>query len=352
MAQIDDLKRSFAVAESTLRHLRAIGIPATPRTFELLFTYVSGTNQALNRSIDKILRAEGAISINAIEAIFEEFLSDNQLGQQIEEIGGQIDEEIVQAINLLAQSSESNRRFSAALDQTRHDLSSPIAATGVAGIVERLTAATTETTALNHQLAAQLDEARRHVMELQQKLEVVRSESLTDDLTTLSNRKHFDRAITKLVRECEDVGDSFALLMVDIDHFKLFNDTYGHQTGDQVLRLVALSIKQTLSPSDVACRYGGEEFALLLPGASLKHAVTAAEQIRAAVMAKELVKRSTGENLGRITISLGTAVWRAGDLATDIVARADAALYTAKRSGRNRVIDETQVDGQAGNMVA
>ncbi|MFX8797516.1 GGDEF domain-containing protein, partial [Acinetobacter baumannii] len=92
------------------------------------------------------------------------------------------------------------------------------------------------------------------------------------------------------------------------------------------------------SPYDVACRYGGEEFALLLPGTSLNHAVTAAEQIRTAVMAKELIKRSTGENLGRITISLGTAVWRSGDLATDIVARADAALYTAKRSGRNRVV--------------
>lgn len=352
MTQIDELKRSFAMAESTLRHLRAIGVPATPRNFELLFTYVSGTNQALNRSIDKILRANGAISVNAITAIFEEFLADNQLGQQIEAIGDKIDEEIVQAINLLAQSSESNRRFSDALDQTRHDLSGPIAATGVSSIVERLSMATTEANTLNHRLAAQLDEARRHVVELQQKLEAVRSESLTDDLTTLSNRKHFDRTISKLVREGEEFGEGFALLMVDIDHFKVFNDTYGHQTGDQVLRLVALSIKQTLSAHDIACRYGGEEFALLLPGSSLRDAVVAAEEIRTAVMAKELIKRSTGENLGRITISLGTSVWRAGDAAADIIARADAALYTAKRQGRNRVVAEAEMDEDDGNMVA
>lgn len=351
MAQIDDLKRSFAMAELTLRHLRAIGVAATPRNFELLFTYVAGTNQALNRSIDTILRADGAITIDAIEAIFEEFLADSHRGQRIEEIGGKIDEEIVQAISLLAQSSESNRRFSATLDQTRHDLADPTAA-GVSGIVERLSLATGEANALNHRLSEQLDEARRHIVELQQNLEAVRFDSLTDDLTTLSNRKHFDRTIGRLVRESESVGSGFALLMADIDHFKQFNDTYGHQTGDQVLRLVALSIKQTLSPTDVACRYGGEEFALLLPAASLQKAVEAAEAIRTAVMAKELVKRSTGENLGRITVSLGTAVWRAGDMPTDIVARADAALYAAKRKGRNRVVDETQLDPDAGDMVA
>ena len=96
-------------------------------------------------------------------------------------------------------------------------------------------------------------------------------------------------------------------MMTDIDHFKKFNDTYGHLTGDQVLRLVAMSVKQNVKGQDIAARYGGEEFAVVLPNTVLRSAITVADHIRRAVMAKELMKRSTGEHLGRVTISVGVA---------------------------------------------
>jgi diguanylate cyclase len=129
--------------------------------------------------------------------------------------------------------------------------------------------------------------------------------------------------------------------MTGIDHFKTFDDTYGHLTGDQVLRLVALSVKQNVKGQDMAARYGGEEFAIILPNTVLRSAVTVAEHIRRAVMSKELMKRSTGEHLGRITISIGVAMLRPGDTAQSLIGRADACLYAAKRAGRNRVICET-----------
>ena len=96
-----------------------------------------------------------------------------------------------------------------------------------------------------------------------------------------------------------------SLLMFDIDHFKLFNDNYGHLTGDQVLRLVAMSLKQTIKGQDIIARYGGEEFAVVLPSTALKQALAVADHIRRAVMAKELKKKSTGEILGRVTVSIG-----------------------------------------------
>ena len=129
--------------------------------------------------------------------------------------------------------------------------------------------------------------------------------------------------------------------MTDIDHFKTFNDTWGHLTGDQVLRLVAMSLKQNVKGQDIAARYGGEEFAVILPNTVLRSALTVADHIRRAVMSKELMKRSTGQNLGRVTISLGVATARKGDTAQSLIARADACLYAAKRNGRNRVICET-----------
>ncbi|MGB6807341.1 MAG: GGDEF domain-containing protein [Pseudolabrys sp.] len=127
-------------------------------------------------------------------------------------------------------------------------------------------------------------------------------------------------------------------MLTDIDHFKTFNDNFGHLTGDQVLRLVAMSVKHNVKGEDTTARYGGEEFAVILPNTILRAAVTVAEHIRRAVMAKELMKRSTGEHLGRMTISIGVATLRKGDTGQSLIERADTCLYAAKRHGRNRVI--------------
>jgi diguanylate cyclase len=128
--------------------------------------------------------------------------------------------------------------------------------------------------------------------------------------------------------------------MFDIDYFKSFNDNYGHLTGDQVLRLVAISLKQTIKGQDITARYGGEEFAVVLPNTGIHQAVTVADHIRRAVMAKELKKKPTGEILGRVTISVGVSILRSGDTTDSLIERADACLYIAKRNGRNRVVCE------------
>jgi diguanylate cyclase len=108
-----------------------------------------------------------------------------------------------------------------------------------------------------------------------------------------------------------------------------------------VLRLVAISVKQNVKGQDIAARYGGEEFAIVLPRTALREAITVADQIRRSVMSKELMKRSTGEHLGRVTLSIGVATHRGGDSINSLIERADACLYAAKRNGRNRVICET-----------
>jgi diguanylate cyclase len=135
--------------------------------------------------------------------------------------------------------------------------------------------------------------------------------------------------------------EPLSLMMTDVDQFKKFNDTYGHLTGDQVLRLVAMSVRQNIKGQDIAARYGGEEFAVVLPNTVLRSATTVADHIRRAVMTKELMKRSTGEHLGRVTISIGVAQLRRNDTVQSLIERADTCLYAAKRSGRNRVICET-----------
>ena len=161
------------------------------------------------------------------------------------------------------------------------------------------------------------------------------------------SRKFFDSALARAMAEARKNAQPLSLLMMDIDHFKSFNDKFGHLTGDQVLRLVALVVKQNVKGQDVAARYGGEEFVVALPDTALKAALTVAEHVRHAVMNKELMKRSSGERLGRVTISIGVAAFRPADTAQTLIERADICLYVAKRHGRNRVMNEIDPEARS-----
>ncbi len=132
--------------------------------------------------------------------------------------------------------------------------------------------------------------------------------------------------------------------MIDIDYFKKFNDTYGHQLGDQVLRLVARCLVDCTKGQDTPARYGGEEFGIVLPETELRNANILAEQVRETVSSKKIYKRSTNQDLGIITVSVGVAAFKSGEPLSSFIQRADEALYEAKRKGRNKVIDETQLE--------
>jgi diguanylate cyclase len=207
-------------------------------------------------------------------------------------------------------------------------------------IVDTLVKSTREMRDTNKALEERLALSKTEISNLQHSLDAIRAESLTDPLTGLGNRKYFDRSIDSAVQSALASGEPLSLLMFDIDHFKSFNDSYGHLTGDQVLRLVGMSLKQTIKGQDITARYGGEEFAVVLPNTGLRQALTVADHIRRAVMSKELKKKSTGEILGRVTISVGVSILKPGDDTDSLIERADACLYAAKRNGRNRVICE------------
>jgi diguanylate cyclase (GGDEF)-like protein len=163
-----------------------------------------------------------------------------------------------------------------------------------------------------------------------------------DALTGIANRRAFDQALDQEWRRSLRTGMELSLLLIDVDCFKLYNDTYGHVAGDHCLQRVAQVLAGSARRAgEVAARYGGEEFAVVLPNTVLRSAITVADHIRRAVMTKELMKRSTGEHLGRITVSVGVATLRPGDTVVSLIERADTCLYAAKRAGRNRVISET-----------
>ena len=347
MSQRNDFKRTIVYGDTALAYLKKNELPAYPRYYELWYTYSAGFNYSLNKSVNDILGRKGGITPDEVQNLYNRFLCPSRLGDRIDSVGSKLSREIGDVVDIVKSSLSATSDYADTLGTAVNTLGGTNSRDEIAEIIRTVVEKTNETITHNRRLEDQLNESRELVYELQESLEAIRFESLTDDLTTLANRRHFDESIDRAVLHAAQTGEPLSLLLTDIDHFKQFNDNYGHQTGDQVLRLVGLSVKQNIKAQDIACRYGGEEFAVILPRAGLDHAYSVAEHIRKSVICKELVKRSTGENLGRITISIGVASFRPGDTPNGLIGRADAALYGAKRAGRNKVKCEDDADAHA-----
>ncbi|HWR78740.1 MAG TPA: diguanylate cyclase, partial [Pseudomonas sp.] len=163
--------------------------------------------------------------------------------------------------------------------------------------------------------------------------------SVTDGLTGIANRRHFDSALRAEWSRAERAGTTLSLALIDVDHFKKFNDCYGHLQGDDCLRKVAQILAQSISrPGELAARYGGEEFALIIPNTQGCDAVRLAERIRAAIVACSIAH--TDSDLGYLTISVGVAsiIPHSNILPQALTHAADEALYSAKNGGRNQTV--------------
>jgi len=188
----------------------------------------------------------------------------------------------------------------------------------------------------NDQMQRRLRDAEERLNEQARQIESHATEARTDALTLLANRRAFDDAIVRALSETQRLGAPLGLIMLDVDHFKTLNDTYGHQTGDDVLRGLGMILRQYSLETDVAARYGGEEFAIVLPGTSPEKTLENAERIRLAVESADLTGREKGT---QVTVSMGVAMSKVGETATSLIKRADTALYAAKKAGRNRIYE-------------
>jgi len=336
----DEHERTMAFAEIAFGQIKALHQPAVPRTYEVWYNYATGFNQSLNQKVNETLSSSGTLTEADIDYIYSAFISPTRVVDEIGNVNTKISGEIDQVMTLIDNAVRSATKHDASLTDVTAKLGRANDRDSVRGIIESLVQTASGMKRDNHELEARLKASKQEINQLQQNLETVRNESLTDPLTTLANRKHFDEMLTRSLHEASVSAEPVSLMLTDIDHFKNFNDTFGHLTGDQVLRLVALTVKQNVKGQDTAARYGGEEFAVVLPRTALRESITVANQIRRAVMGKELMKRSTGEHLGRVTVSIGVASYRRGDTTQSLIERADACLYAAKRNGRNRVICE------------
>ncbi len=334
--------------------LKRSSIPPYPQFYELLYTYATGVNPSLNNRINAIFRSGTSPSTDLAETLYNEFLK-SDVNDRMSSVSERMQARIGAVHQAIDSAMTNANAYAGSLQSASGDLARDISADDMKELAGRLLAETRRMQDTNRQLEKKLQASRDDISALQRDLDDVRRESMLDPLTKIANRKSLDEGLEDAMTAAAMTGDALCLMLIDIDHFKNFNDTYGHQTGDQVLRLVAMTLKSNIKGKDLAARYGGEEFVALLPSTDLEGAVIVAENIRKAIQAKELLKRSTNEKLGRITASFGVAAFHMTDTAASFIERADRCLYAAKHAGRNRVISENElaaIDAAAANAGA
>ncbi|NRA87297.1 MAG: diguanylate cyclase [Rhizobiales bacterium] len=335
-------ERSYELAKKTLKLLMKHEIECHPINFEVIYNYNQGYSKSLILAVNEVIRSERDDKDSALAEIHNKLIAGTASADKVEEITSQMADEVDQVTAMISAALGNTTSYGETLGEVNNELDNTIDSTGVKSIVETLMLATADMEQNSTILESKLAASNRQIFELSENLSEVRSEARTDQLTGIANRKHFDETITAEIMMANAEDNDLCVLIGDIDHFKRFNDTYGHQTGDQVLRLVASTLGENVKGRDLVARYGGEEFAIVLTKADIKASEKIGNQIRIAVEGKELVKRSTGENLGSITMCFGAALYRNNETVEDFINRADEALYLAKDSGRNQV--KTELD--------
>jgi diguanylate cyclase len=336
-----DFEYAASVAEKAMRSMAQQRVPPTPNNFHVWFKYSLGTWLDLKRAVDILIANKRKFDAPTNHDLFVTYVG-SHVGADaaVDNASQQLHSVMASAREFLTTAIADNRSQIRAI--------SDVAGRSEAGLDPRLLVEN-----LMNELAKAATRATRletSFVEKTRELDVIR-ESLskseerarTDTLTGLPNRRALEEFLRNAQIAAMERGDPLSVLLVDIDHFKRFNDSFGHGVGDQVLRLMATVLRERVREGDLPARYGGEELIAVLPGAELAACEAVAEHIRRSISECRITRRSTGEVLPNITVSVGVGQFQPGESMMDLIERCDRALYIAKRTGRNRVVTETEL---------
>ncbi len=328
-------QQTFDAARAAFDSLETHNLAATPANYNTWFTHHSGLDPELSAAL-QALEDKGRLTEDALRDLQRRYAVPEQTGEAILTSSNQLEAilaRLSKETDVAQRETRAYKAFLGDLGEALNDITPETMLRRLLALQERTEQHGQRLTKLEAELANSDDE----INSLRLALKEARREAETDALTGVANRRLFDVRLRELIDESQAGGGPLSLLLLDIDHFKAFNDTHGHKAGDLVLRLVAAKLRDMVKGSDLVARYGGEEFAILLPQTKLENAKKLAENLRVGIARNQIVLKRTGRTLGTVTLSIGVAQHQADESTDTLVERADVHLYAAKTAGRNRV---------------
>lgn len=329
-----------ATAKQALVLMGKHHVDPTPLNYSVWYTYVVGNIPALKDEVDSMAQTGQPFTQETNDYLFRKYLADQNDKKVVEDASEQVKVILSEIVRLIDAISSDTGDFGTDLEEFGKSIAFQAKNEFLKPVVDIIINKTKRLGERSKNVNKRLEDSNNEIRYLRQNLEKIKIESHRDYLTGVGNRKAFDDIIISMMNDAKELNQPLCLLMVDVDHFKKFNDKWGHQIGDEILKLVSDNIRDKLRGADFVARYGGEEFAVLLPDTPLSGALIVAEKLRTTIMHKVLRRRDNGEEIGSVTVSIGVSQYKAGDKTAAFIKRADEALYRSKLGGRNKVTQE------------
>lgn len=331
----DSAEKASQVARSAIPLATKLGLPINPHVYAVCYEYTAKLNTRLTKAFEALLEEDAKPDKYMVELLYQQYIEESN-DQAIEILKQAIQNLVLNAEGTLKQAEDHTAAYGHSLEEASEGLEKEAnSPESIKAVVQNLIEGTSQMRESTHNLQEQLAAARREVEEMHKEYENIREQAYTDPLTGLKNRRAFDETLELLFADHKEKDKELTLLVIDIDHFKKVNDNYGHAVGDAVLKCVGKIVKNCVRGDDIAARFGGEEFALLLPNTPKEGAVKVAEKIRKVIAAQKF--RHKDQELEPTTISIGLATSAVAENQMELFEQADAALYAAKSGGRNQV---------------
>ena len=331
-----DLEKSFLTLKQTIPLMLKHNISAIPTNYALWYTYVANESPELKASLDDVLANNVQLSEAKTKDLYRTYLAETE-EVSAWELRQSLEAMLLELSQSLKDTQSETTSFKNIMDNCVDDLvkveREGLSIDEVMALVRNLVKDTQNIRRSTISFNAALTEAQSEIETLRAQLEQSQHEALFDSLTGLCNRRYFDEELAT-----QSLKPNLFLLLVDLDHFKKVNDTYGHVMGDLVLKATARKLQATCRDGAQAFRFGGEEFAVIIPNSSFARARGIAESMRKAVEKIRVKDKRSGEILGDIAASIGVAELTKGMNPLALIEKADKQLYEAKRLGRNRVM--------------
>ena len=313
------------------------GVAMTPANYAVWYEYVSGGNVALIDAVDAQMANNNRLTDKQSRDLYERFFDREKDQAALLEMRQDLQRVLNELLNFISTGSAASKKTMTNLSVIIKQLHPEMSRNELHSFIENVLAETRLSMSNSDLLTERLNTTTAEIQDLKKNIQDVKREAKIDTLTNLANRKAFDELLEKATRDSDVSGLELCMIFCDLDLFKKINDKHGYLVGDQVLKVVATSLKSAVKGRDLVARYGGEEFAIVLLNTSIENVKKLAENIRVEIASKRIQRKDNREPLGIITMSFGVARYYPSEGPESFLQRADRALYMSKRKGRNAV---------------